>query len=161
MDVKVEIVDPSRTYELRHRVLRPNRPFAETVNSTAVDEAFTFGLTEGEDPRILATATVYREEPPTACTPLTLLGSMHRAWHLRAVATEEHRRSEGLGKLVLDAIVDFITERESALLWCNARLRAQGFYTREGFSSCGEIFEVEEIGMHIIMYRTIERRPST
>lgn len=157
MNLIVDIVDPFRTYELRHQVLRPGRPLAETTDNDTFASAITFGLTEGGDPRILATATVYPEEPPSSYAPLVLLAKTLRPWRLRAVATDERRRSEGLGKLVLDRIIDYITEEESALLWCNARITAQRFYVREGFLTYGPIFDVEHIGKHIVMYKTITR----
>ena len=159
MDVRVEIVDPSRTYELRHTVLLPGRPFSEIKDNDAFASAVTFGLTEGGDPRILATATVYREEPPSSCAPIVLLADSHRPWRLRAVATDERRRGEGLGRLVLDAVIEYISEDEPALLWCNARIAAERFYAREGFLSYGPIFEVEHVGQHVVMYRAIPRSP--
>ncbi len=157
MNWNVKIVDPSRTYELRHRVLRPGRPFSETTDHDAFVSAVTFGLTQGEPRQILATATVYREEPPPTYAPLVRLSETHRPWRLRAVATDELRQREGLGRLVLNTIIDYITESESALLWCNARITAREFYTREGFLSYGPIFEVAHIGSHIVMYRAIAR----
>lgn len=157
MNLSVEIVDPSRTYDLRHQVLRPDRPFAETVDDDAFASAITFGLTEDGDPRILATATVYPEEPPPSYAPLVLLSKSYLPWRLRAVATDAQRRSEGLGRIMLNAIVDYITETESALLWCNARINAQAFYAREGFLTYGTVFEVEHIGRHIVMYKAITK----
>lgn len=159
MDLSIEIVDPSLTYELRHRVLRPDRPLTETIDNDAFASSVTFGLTEGDDPRILATATVYPEDPPPAYAPLVLLGETNRPWRLRAVATDAQRRSEGLGRLVLGAVIDYISEKESALLWCNARITAQAFYAREGFLTYGPVFEVEHIGRHIVMYKTIAKTP--
>ncbi len=153
MDLHVEIVDPTRTYELRHAVLRPGRPFAETVDDDAFSAAVTFGLSEGADSRILSTATVYREEPPARCAPIVELAKTYRPWRLRAVATDASRRNEGLGRLVLGAITAYITADGPALLWCNARITAERFYAREGFVTEGPIFEVEHIGRHVVMYR--------
>lgn len=161
MERRVEIVDPSRTFELRHRVLRPGRPLHETIEGVMPLASVTFGLTEDDDPRILATATVYPEDPPSTCTPLLALAEGHRPWRLRAVATEERRRREGLGALVLDAVIDHITEDAPALLWCNARLGAAAFYTDAGFSSTGPVFTVEHLGDHVVMYRALERASSS
>ncbi len=159
MDVRVEIVDPSRTYELRHLVLLPNRPLSETTDDPAFASAVTFGLTEGADPRVLSTATVYREEPPAAYGPIVLLAREHRPWRLRAVATDAKRQGEGFGRLVLNAVVAYITEREPALIWCNARVTAEGFYAREGFLTYGPVFEVPHVGRHIVMYRAFAMSP--
>jgi GNAT superfamily N-acetyltransferase len=150
-------VDPSRTFALRQRVLRPDHSIDVVAADNNIAGAITFGASEGDDGPILATATIYPEDPPAKFTPIVELAQSRRAWRLRAVATEELRRSEGLGKLVLESILDYITQKDDVVLWCYARVGARAFYERERFSSFGEIFVVEEFGPHIVMYRKIDR----
>lgn len=158
MAISVGPVDPSRTFALRQRVLRPHQSIEVVARDNDIAGAISFGASESGDDRVLATATIYPEEPPAELTPIVKLAATRRAWRLRAVATEEHRRSEGLGKLVLDAIVDYIAASEDVVLWCYARIGARDFYTREGFTSFGEIFVVAEFGSHIVMYQAVDRR---
>ena len=48
-----------------------------------------------------------------------------------------------------------LKEKESDLLWCNARLIAVDFYESLGFKIIGEIFDIEGIGPHYYMYKEI------
>lgn len=153
----VSVVDPSRTFSLRQRVLRPHQALEDIARDNEIPGAVTFGASTGMNSPILATATVYPEEPPESLSAIRALSQTHRPWRLRAVATEEAHRSQGLGKQVLDAIIEHITEDENAVLWCYARVTAQDFYAREGFHRFGEVFDVEMIGAHITMYRAIDR----
>jgi GNAT superfamily N-acetyltransferase len=158
MSYLVGVVDPNRTYSLRQRVLRPDETLASVAQDNEFDGAITFGASESEDGEILSTSTIYREDPPTDLTPIAQLAAVRPAWRLRAVATDEHLRSAGLGRLVLNAVISHITENDDAVLWCYARVPARNFYLREGFLEFGEIFPIPKYGPHIVMYRSLDRK---
>jgi GNAT superfamily N-acetyltransferase len=121
---------------------------------------------------VVSTASVRREFPPWypeappglhppdgpvpgAATDAAGEGGSN-AWRLRGMATAEGRRSEGLGALVLDAVVAHVAGEGGGLLWCSARLPAREFYVRGGFEVVGEIFEEPEIGPHVLMWKVVE-----
>ncbi len=155
MLITVAIVDPAMTYALRHRVLRPDAPLAETAEINSLPGALTFGLTCDDDAEVISTATIYPEDPPPHLTPIVALTSTHRPWRLRAVATHEAHRSQAHGARVMTAVLDHLAGRGPTVLWCNARSDARDFYLREGFVTEGETFTIEGIGPHQVMYRTI------
>ena len=161
MNLVVGPVDPARTYALRQRVLRPSQTIEEVARDSDIDGATTFGAFESSEGPVLATATIYPEHPPVDLVPIVELASTRVPWRLRAVATEAHRRGEGLGRLVLDAIIEHVTRESDAVIWCYARVSAREFYERALFVSFGEIFEVEGIGPHVVMYRSFDRGPRT
>ncbi len=158
MPYLVGVVDPNRTYSLRQRVLRPDETVASVAQDSEFDGAITFGACESEDGEILSTSTIYLEDPPPHLTPIAQLAATRPAWRLRAVATDEHRRSAGLGQLVLNAVISHITKDDDAVLWCYARVPARNFYVREGFLEFGEIFPIPRYGPHIVMYRAVDRK---
>jgi GNAT superfamily N-acetyltransferase len=158
MSLTVGIVDPSRSYLLRQRVLRPHQSLEAVAADNNIFGALTFGASKGPAGEVMSTSTIYHETPPVELTPIVELSASRQAWRLRAVATDEHHRSQGLGKLVLDAVIDHIAGEGDGVLWCNARIPARNFYAREGFESFGEIFVVPEFGPHIVMYRAIDAR---
>jgi predicted GNAT family N-acyltransferase len=45
-----------------------------------------------------------------------------------------------------------------ALVWCNARVGARGFYEKVGFVAVGDEFELPDSGTHFVMTR--ENRPT-
>ena len=70
------------------------------------------------------------------------------------MATSRLARSSGVGREVLDALIDAARSRGLAVLTLNAQTSAQNFYLRAGFAPHGDVFE--EAGIpHIEMRRAL------
>ena len=69
---------------------------------------------------------------------------------LRGMAVDPAWQGKGVGAAVLDAAHELARQRGTTL-WCNARLSAEGFYARCGWKAEGPIFEVPQIGPHVVM----------
>lgn len=57
------------------------------------------------------------------------------------IAVREQFRREGIGKLLLEAIIEFLKASEIESVWLEVRksnFTAQNFYRRNGFELCGE-----------------------
>ena len=176
VDVLVERVSAPETFELRWRVLRPHQRLEEVSLQGDEDPDTSFFVardrTSGE---VLATGSVQREAPPWE--PQARLGRDHAgphsrldvpadarvaaghdgadAWRLRAMATADGVRGQGLGRQVLDALIDHVAAAGGGLLWCGARIRAIPFYQRAGFSPLGDFYEEPVIGTHVLMWRVV------
>jgi GNAT superfamily N-acetyltransferase len=158
--VIVQPVEPSRTYALRQRVLRPNLRLEEmalfgddgpdTGIYAAVDE------TTGE---VVSTGTVRREEPPPGLAESVSAYDGADRWRLRSMATREDLRGTGIGAEVLDACVRHVGALGGGFLWCNARVPAKRFYARAGFAEWGDEFESQGVP-HVVMWRMVEARGS-
>ena len=148
--VRVERVAPAITHALRGRVLRPGAPPdrirwpADELPDTAAFAAID------EDGDVVGTALVY----PEACPWQT---DRAGAWRLRGMATDEARRSSGIGAAVLDAVIGHVAGVGGTLVWCNARLPARHFYERAGFEAHGDAWDDPDIGPHIAMWRRVGR----
>lgn len=82
------------------------------------------------------------------------------AWQLRAMATDPCARGSGLGRLLVEAAARHVTERGGDLIWCNARVGAEGFYSRLGFRTVTGPFGVAEIPEeHVGMLRPLQNQP--
>jgi len=150
----VEPVDPRRTAQLRQRVLRPHEPLEALVEASAGDASLVaFAVVDPPSEEILSCALVRPEEPPAGTRTEQAL--QVPAWRLRGMATAEARRGEGLGSLVLGAVLAHLSERAPALLWCNARLAATAFYERAGLRRSGEAWEEPFLGPHVRMWRLV------
>ena len=150
----VEPIDPSRTLELRQRVLRPHLTLEQVA--AALDEGRDvehYGAVDTATGEVLATGNLRREDPPSGLAadvpPLPF-------WRLRGMATREDLRDQGIGALVLDALVEHCAAHGGGVLWCSARLGARRFYARAGFAEWGTEYEVEHIGLHVLMWRLVE-----
>ncbi len=141
---KVELVPAAVIRPLSHRVLRPGLPagaasyaeddLSDTLHVAAYDEA-------GE---VVACATFFPEAYEGA-----------PAWRLRGMASEPAVRGQGYGARALLRGTDEARARGARLLWCNARTSAVGFYTRHGWRTVGDEFDIEHVGPHYAMVREL------
>lgn len=148
--IHVERVPADLSYELRHRVLRPHQR-VQDMRFPGDDEtrAGTYAAFGPAD-EVIGVATVR----PEACP---WLPDETEAWRLRGMATAEGRRGGGVGGAVLRAAIDHAVREGGTLLWCNARVPAQRFYERAGFTVHGDPWEDPKIGPHVAMWRRIGR----
>ena len=139
---RVQRIEAQDVRALRHLVLRPGRPFAETAfPGDESPGAAHFGAIRGGE--LLAVATLLD-------APLPELPA-RRACQVRGMASHPRVRGAGHGAAVLAACVDEARARGAALVWCNAREAALGFYLRAGFVARGERFEIAGVGPHFRM----------
>jgi len=152
--VRVEEVEAEATHDLRWRILRNGRPgapvaFPEDTRPgafhLAVRDVDETGTGSGA---ILAVASFSPEPTP------------HRpdrpAVHLRGMAVDGPSRHHGLGRLLVATVVERLRGEGVAVLWCNARDSALGFYARLGFEVVGDGFVLPESGIaHHVMLRDL------
>jgi GNAT superfamily N-acetyltransferase len=140
-DILIRQVPASDVYPLRHLVLRPGRPFADCIWAQD-DDPDTVHFAAAVEGRIVGIASL-------AICPRG--GDPPNTWRLRGMATEPARQGQGIGSKVLASCLDFVREKQGALLWCNARTSALEFYRRHGFETVGDEFETPGVGPHYVM----------
>lgn len=69
------------------------------------------------------------------------------------MATAERARGHGFGGLLVRHGVEVLRASRCDLIWFNARIKAFEFYSRQGFSFHGPLFDIKEIGLHKVMYK--------
>ena len=148
----VEEVPAEATHDLRWRVLRNRRPGAPVVfPEDARAGCFHLAVREGaagDGGPPLAVASFSPE--PTPYRP----GAV--AVHLRGMAVDGPSQHHGLGRLLINHAVDRLRAAGVAVLWCNARDSAAGFYERMGFAVFGDGFVLVESGLsHHVMVRDL------
>ena len=151
--VEVREVAVADVVPLRARVLRAGRPVADAQlegddDPGTVALAAFHGGTDGAPARTgedgpVGTATLM--DQPCPWRPGV------PAVRLRAMATDEAVRGQGIGALVLAAAVARARVTGADLLWCLARTGARSFYDRAGFTVDGDVFDVPGIGPHVRM----------
>jgi predicted GNAT family N-acyltransferase len=135
---------------LRTAVLRPHYEEGRLANFEGDEDDSThhYGL-RADDGAVVAVLTFMRTEAPEE------LGGP--AVRLRGMAVAEERRREGIGARLLQGSLTrlAVAEPDLQVVWCNARTSAADFYAREGFRRHGEVFDVPEIGPHVVMWRAM------
>jgi GNAT superfamily N-acetyltransferase len=145
--VRVEEVPAEATHDLRWRVLRNRRPGAAVVfPEDARPGAFHLAVRD-DTGTVLAVASFSPEATPYRPGP---------AVHLRGMAVDPPFQRHGLGRLLITTVVERLRADGVAVLWCNARDSAAGFYARLGFEVAGEGFVPPESGVaHHVMLRDL------
>lgn len=152
--VAAELVDAQVVRPLRRTVLRPDQPVENSLYpgdddpSSAHAAIWLPGPRQGDPHTVGAVGTVLHDPPPWE--PPRADG-----WRVRGMATRPDARGQGLGGLILDALLGHVASHGGGLVWCNARVPAQGLYGRVGFVTRGEVFDIPGIGPHIRMWRII------
>jgi GNAT superfamily N-acetyltransferase len=140
VSLEVRRVGAEEVRPLRHLVLRPGRPFAETAFPGDGDPgAAHFGAFRAGE--LLAVATLLDAPQPEHPS--------ERACQVRGMASHPSVRGAGYGAAVLAACVTEARARGARRVWCNAREAALGFYLRAGFTPTGERFDIPGIGPHL------------
>jgi len=104
-----------------------------------------FGAFEG--PRLVGVATFFAEPCPVRPGP--------RAWRLRGMATLADRQGHGAGSRLVAKGVETAKAADAALMWCNARVSARGFYEKLGFAAIGDEFDLPVAGPHFVMIKDL------
>jgi len=132
------------TLPLRQKVLKPFLHADDCVNP-GDDAPTTFHLGLFHE-RKLVTICTFVSEP----SPIFNAGNPFR---LRGMATDPNYHGQGFGQVLLQHGMVLLKQQYCDLVWCNARIKAFGFYEKMGFRFHGPLFEMDRIGAHKVMYK--------
>lgn len=138
--LRIKAID---TYPIRHKMLRPHGTI-EDCRFRGDDDELTFHLGAFVDNKLVSVASFYFERNE-------VFTDHPYQFKLRGMATLPEYQGRGLSQALLRTAFPVIKQNQCTLLWCNARVSAQGFYTKVGFTPYGEPFDVPVIGKHILM----------
>ncbi|MDD0852285.1 GNAT family N-acetyltransferase [Halobacteriovorax sp. GB3] len=144
--MKVLRISASDTHNIRKQVLAPHLPLEKCVFEGDEEEQ-TFHLGAFVDGKLVSIASFFYHKNDTF--------EEENQFQLRGMATLEEHRGKGLSSELLKVAFPVIKQNFCNLVWCDARTSAQGFYQQVGFEKTGEVFNVEDIGEHILMYKNL------
>lgn len=157
-DIAIRLVDLDATFELRRDVLRPWLT-PETARATYAGKGEHFHVGALLEGRVVSTAGFAMEAHPDYAAAF---GPVQ--WRLRGMATYPAFQGGGLGGRVLVFGIEELARRlrtagqDAAVVWCNGRTGAQGFYERHGFQPIGALFETPGTGPHYVFWRKVDTR---
>ena len=131
----VKIITPAETYSLRRSILRKNTPNESHEFNGDFDEN-TFHLGYFEENNLLGIVT------------LMMSGDIAQ---LRGMAVDENHQGKSIGRKLVLAAEEILTEKDIRKIWMNARETAVPFYEKLGYKTEGEIFMIKPIGFHYLM----------
>jgi GNAT superfamily N-acetyltransferase len=146
--MKVLRISAQDTYPLRQQMLVPTHELKKAKFENDEDEDISFHLGAFSDSKLVSVASFFYERNP-------IFSDLHQ-YQLRGMATLPDFQAQGLSSELLSFAFPIIKQNFCTLLWCNARVSAIGFYEKVGFKKFnGEVFEIDEIGPHVLMFKNI------
>jgi len=91
--------------------------------------------------------------PDTPVTTARIHEHMHE-WRVGRVATLKEMRGQGLGKQLLEQVINDAKQQGISAITLGAQVHARPFYERLGFSQVGDIFleaNIEHIKMTLVL----------
>ncbi|MFI9200494.1 GNAT family N-acetyltransferase [Streptomyces sp. NPDC053048] len=143
--IRTAPVPVGEIFALRHTVLRPGLP-ARSAVFPEDDAPGTFHIAAYDEEGAVRGCVTFLPEP----LPEPLPGADGPAYRFRGMASDPAVRGLGYGVAVLRAGLAEAAARGAALVWCNGRTSARGFYEHHGFRARGEEFVVEGVGPHFV-----------
>ena len=134
--LEIKQIQPSETWEIRHRVMWADKPFAD-VKLPKDDAGLHFGLFKDET--LISVISIFVENDTA---------------QFRKFATETAEQGKGYGAKLLTHLIGESIRRNVRTLWCNARTSAIGFYEKFGFETVSKKWinnDVEYIKMERIL----------
>jgi predicted GNAT family N-acyltransferase len=141
--IETRPIHVTETYDLRHRILRPHQPLSACAfpYDTAPEALHIGGFLNGQ---LIGVGSIIPEPRKNAALPIS--------WRIRGMAVLEEARGTGVGGKILQRLIDHASDQQlPAEIWCNGRANVKGFYERFGFVQEGDLFELPEIGPHVLM----------
>jgi predicted GNAT family N-acyltransferase len=142
--LSVSQIQPDQTKELRHLVLWPHLASVADCSIDIDDRQDAIHLGTFHEKRIVAIGSFFELHS-------TKINSVLQ-YRLRAMASDPSYRGMHAGKLLVEEGISILRSKGVDALWCDARLNAVGFYSRLGFQSLPEVYEVPLIGPHKFMW---------
>jgi len=142
--IKIEEISARETFPVRLEVLRKNIPLPYEFNGDFDSDTLHLGAFNNNT--LIAVSSYMKADNKN------FEGNQYQ---LRGMATLTEYQGFGAGKLMLQKAVQILKEKNSNLLWCNARIAAVEFYKKQGFQTFGEKFDIQYVGEHFVMYKKI------
>jgi predicted N-acetyltransferase YhbS len=144
--IEIKSVDADKIRPLRHSELRKGQDFS-TTSYLRDNKESTFHMASILDSKIVTCATFYPEKSKKS--------NAVKSYRLRGMATDSNFQRKGYARELMRVAFLELKSKGADFLWCNARLGALDFYKSVGFKIKGDLFDIENIGLHYYMYKEI------
>ncbi|PJX23256.1 MULTISPECIES: GNAT family N-acetyltransferase [Psychroflexus] len=138
--MKFKLLASQEILQLRQKVLRPGKPI-ESCYFENDDIESTQHLGAFFEDKLVGIISLFKNRHHLFKTQNQI--------QLRGMAVEPDNQKKGFGqKLLCEAIK---STKSNDLIWCNARVSASTFYEKNGFVKASDVFNIENVGLHVVM----------
>ena len=142
--ITITEIKAEQTYPIRKSVLREGMTLSHQMNGDHESSTLHLGLFD-ED-RLVCVGSFMK------AAKSNFKGHQYQ---LRGMASSKGSQGKGYGKELLQKAEELLKEKNVDVLWCNARVVAIDFYSKLGYEFFGDIFEVNEVGPHFVMFKEL------
>jgi len=129
---------------LRHEVLRAGKPI-ETCYFNGDDEEETLHFSAHLNDQVVGCVSFIKNTHPKI--------EDTQAYQLRGMAVSPSLRGMHIGSKLLIYAEGHLKTLKENVIWCNVRHKAIPFYQKHGYHTLGDVFDIEMIGPHVLMYK--------
>ena len=134
-NLHIEQIRPELTWKLRQQVMYSEKKVTEMAMA---EDQEGYHYAAFKDNYIVAVVSLFQEGTD---------------FQFRKFAVDNTVQGQGIGKALLEYIVNLAIAEGAIRIWCNARVAAIGFYAKYGFTVNGDIFTKNGID-----YQVMEKR---
>ncbi len=131
---------------LRHLVLRAGRAFS-TAHFKGDDLDTTYHYAGILNTEIVGCVSLMKNTHPEF--------DDNKAYQLRGMAVSQEHRGFNIGRQLLAYAESQMKIHKVRLIWCNVRTSAEIFYTKNQYQKVGGIFEIADVGPHVLMFKKL------
>ncbi|MGH2664448.1 GNAT family N-acetyltransferase [Flavobacterium sp.] len=142
--IKIKIISSKETYSVRQPVLRAGKPIESCLfDGDDLETTKHFGLYFDEN--LVGVVSVFENKS----------NNFHDEYQMqiRGMAVLEEYQKKGLGNFLINQTEEYAKFQNASLLWFNARETAVAFYEKLNYTIIGSAFEIQNIGIHYVMYK--------
>ncbi|MBC7439223.1 MAG: GNAT family N-acetyltransferase [Flavobacterium sp.] len=144
--IMIKEITTFETFTVRHPVLRAGQEI-ETCYLIGDDLETTVHFGYYFDDELAGVVTLFRQQSD--------LFPELEVYRIRGMAVLEKFQKKGFGEKLIHYCERFVQNQNVKLLWFNARINAVGFYEKLNYIKVGNVFEIENLGLHFVMFKQL------
>ena len=142
----IKEIPSKETYTVRHPVLRKGKPLEScTFEGDDLETTHHFGLFF--DNELIGIISLYSKINTT-------FAQKNQA-QIRGMAVLEQHQKKGIGEALVKHCENYCLQKNTDLIWFNARTAAVGFYQKMNYKTVGEAFDIKDVGEHYLMSKKL------
>ncbi|MFP9100440.1 GNAT family N-acetyltransferase [Flavobacterium sp. RHBU_24] len=143
----IKTITSQDTFAVRQPVLRPGKTIETCIfDGDDLPTTIHFGIYDADT--LVGIVSIF--------TAIHELFEQQNQYQIRGMAVLRQYQGKGLGELLVRHAEAYVVQNGGALLWCNAREKAIGFYEKVGYYIIGNPFYIKDIGTHYVMFKIIQ-----
>lgn len=146
MKLEFKLVDVKSILNIRHQVLRQGQPLSSChFKGDNLSSTFHYAA--------------YKQDEIVGC--ISIMQNAHddikdnNAYQLRGMAVLEQYQGQKIGQQLLFHAEQHLVSKNIKLVWCNVRIKAIPFYSKNQYHQIGDEFNIPEVGPHVLMFKSL------